>query len=43
MIKETDEQIRKIILLEYQNRLNKTSKNPEIHIYNFPKLKRNRQ
>ena len=39
MIKQTDEQIRKIILLEYQNRLNKTSKNPEIHIYNFPKLK----
>ena len=39
MIKQTDEQIRKIILLEYQNRLNKTSKNPEIHIYNFPELK----
>jgi len=39
MIKQTDEQIRKIILLEYQNRLKKTSKNPEIHIYNFPKLK----
>ena len=41
MIKQTDEQIRKIILLEYQNRLNKTSKNPEIHIYNFPELKEN--
>ena len=39
MIKQTDEQIRKIILLEYQNRLNKTSKNPEVHIYNFLKLK----
>ena len=39
MISQTDKKIRKIILLEYQNRLNGTSKNPKIHIYNFPELK----
>ena len=39
MKNQTDEEIRKRILLEYQNRLNGTSKNPEIHMYNFPELK----
>ena len=39
MISQTDKKIRKTILLEYQNRLNGTSKNPKIHIYNFPELK----
>ena len=39
MISQTDKKIRKTILLEYQNRLNGTSKNPEIHMYNFPELK----
>ena len=35
----TDEQIRKIILLEYYKREKGISKNPEIHMYNFPELK----
>ena len=39
MERYTDEQIRKIILLEYYKRERKVSENPEIHIYNFPELK----
>ena len=35
----TDEQIRKIILLEYYKREKGISKNPETHMYNFPELK----
>ncbi len=35
----TDDQIRKIILLEYYKRSKGESKNPEMHIYNFPQLK----
>lgn len=35
----TDEQIKKIILIEYYQRLKGISKNPEIHMYNFPELK----
>jgi hypothetical protein len=34
-----DERIRKIILVEYHKRQKGISKNPEIHIYNFPELK----
>ena len=34
-----DEQIRKIILLEYYKREKGISKNPETHMYNFPELK----
>ena len=37
--KNTDEQIRKIILIEYYKRRKGVSKNPETHIYNFPELK----
>ncbi len=36
----TDDQIRKIILLEYYKRSKGISKNSEIHIYNFPQLKK---
>jgi len=36
----TYDQIRKIILLEYYKRSKKISKNPEMHIYNFPQLKK---
>jgi len=39
MTKQTDEQIRKIILIEYYKRKKGVSKNPEMHIYNFPELK----
>ena len=39
MERYTDEQIRKIILLEYYKREKGMSKNPETHIYNFPELK----
>ena len=35
----TDEQIRKIILLEYYDRSKGISKNSEMHMYNFPELK----
>ena len=35
-----DEQIRKIILVEYYKRKKGVSKNPETHIYNFPELKK---
>jgi len=35
----TDDQIRKIILVEYYKRSKKISKKPEMHIYNFPQLK----
>ena len=36
----TDEQIRKIILAEYYKRQKGISRNPQIHIYNFPELKK---
>jgi len=39
MTHQTDEQIRKIILIEYYKREKGVSKNPETHIYNFPELK----
>tara|TARA_B110000438_G_scaffold161431_1_gene154664 strand:+ start:637 stop:915 length:279 start_codon:yes stop_codon:yes gene_type:complete len=39
MEKYTNEQIRKIILMEYYKRKKGLSKNPERHIYNFPELK----
>ena len=39
MKRNTDEQIRKIILIEYYKRRKGVSKNPETHIYNFPELK----
>tara|TARA_B110000438_G_scaffold177848_1_gene169941 strand:+ start:153 stop:416 length:264 start_codon:yes stop_codon:yes gene_type:complete len=39
MQKFTDEQIRKIILIEYYKREKGISKNPETHMYNFPELK----
>tara|TARA_B110000438_G_scaffold791_1_gene775 strand:- start:1295 stop:1579 length:285 start_codon:yes stop_codon:yes gene_type:complete len=35
-----DQQIRKIILAEYYKREKGVSKNPEMHIYNFPELKK---
>ena len=39
MTKQTDEQIQKIILIEYYKRKIGVSRNPEMHIYNFPELK----
>ena len=36
---EKDNVIKKIILIEYYARLNGSSKNPEMHMYNFPELK----
>ena len=39
MEKHLDEQIRKIILIEYYKRKKGVSKNPDMHIYNFPELK----
>tara|TARA_B110001454_G_scaffold215427_1_gene236862 strand:+ start:1053 stop:1322 length:270 start_codon:yes stop_codon:yes gene_type:complete len=39
MKKYTDDQIRKIILIEYYKRSKGMSKNPETHMYNFPELK----
>ena len=39
MEKYTDDQIMEIILLEYYKRSKGKSKNPEMHIYNFPQLK----
>ena len=36
---EKDNVIKKIILIEYYARLKGSSKNPEMHMYNFPKLK----
>ena len=39
MTQQTDEQIRKIILIEYYKRQNGISKNPKMHMYNFPELK----
>ena len=39
MDEEKDNQIKKIILIEYYARLKGSSKNPEMHMYNFPKLK----
>tara|TARA_B110000438_G_scaffold241170_1_gene240183 strand:+ start:107 stop:376 length:270 start_codon:yes stop_codon:yes gene_type:complete len=35
----TNDQIRRIILIEYYKREKGVSKNPEMHIYNFPELK----
>jgi hypothetical protein len=35
-----DKQIRKIILVEYYKRSKGISKNPKMHIYNFPQLKK---
>ena len=40
--KNTDEQIRKIILIEYYKRRKGVSKNPETHILQFSRIKRNR-
>jgi hypothetical protein len=34
-----DEEIKKIILVEYYKRSKGTSNNPEMHMYNFPELK----
>ena len=39
MDEEKDNEIKKIILIEYYARLKGSSKNPEMHMYNFPKLK----
>ena len=39
MKKCTNEEIIKIILIEYYQRSTGTSKNPETHMYNFPELK----
>ena len=39
MAKYADEQIKKIILVEYYKRGKGISKNPETHVYNFPELK----
>ena len=39
MENHTDEQIRRIILAEYDKRQKGISKNPETHMYNFPELK----
>ena len=39
MESHTDEQIRRIILAEYDKRQKGISKNPETHMYNFPELK----
>ena len=39
MENHTDEQIRRIILAEYDKREKGISKNPETHMYNFPELK----
>ena len=38
MEKYTNKQIRKIILIEYYKRHQNLSKNPEMHMYNFPEL-----
>ena len=35
----TDQEIKKIILIEYYKRSKGESKNPEMHMYNFPELK----
>jgi hypothetical protein len=35
----TDQEIKKIILIEYYKRSKRESKNPEMHMYNFPELK----
>ena len=40
MESHTDEQIRRIILVEYYKRKKGVSKNPETHVYNFPELKK---
>ena len=37
--KEKEKEIKKIILIEYYARLKGSSKNPEMHMYNFPGLK----
>jgi|TARA_Y100000758_G_C15816003_1_gene336334 hypothetical protein len=39
MDEEKDNEIKKIILIEYYARLKGDSKNPEMHMYNFPELK----
>ena len=39
MEEHTNEQIKKIILVEYYKRGKGISKNPETHVYNFPELK----
>ena len=39
MTEHTDDEIRTIILVEYHKRSKGISKNPEMHIYNFPELK----
>ena len=39
MDEEKNNKIKKIILIEYYARLKGSSKNPEIHMYNFPELK----
>ena len=39
MNEKTDEEIRKIILLEYYSRLKNCSKISQMHMYNFPELK----
>ena len=36
----TNDQIRKSILLEYDRRSKGISSNPEMHMYNFPELKK---
>ena len=38
MDEEKDNEIKKIILIEYYARLKGDSKNPEMHMYNFPEL-----
>jgi hypothetical protein len=39
MNKDIDEKIRNVILKEFYKRSLGISKNPEIHMYNFPELK----
>ena len=39
MDEEENNKIKKIILIKYYPRLKGSSKNPEMHMYNFPELK----